>query len=218
MNKDYNKGWEEAFNFILKKLKDADKFADVIEYIQSFRKNEDIKKSAKPQILFTKLDADGKIVLDREKTTYYALHPEELEKASSKQSELFWTASQSDRIPDQSEKAFKENEKHLICITESDKKAYNSLLKKFVQGKTTEMCKAENALMFAEVNDPVIKADMECHPKYWNALGTQLSAMNGTPNGTLLALVTARIDPKNPEAVKKLLEKATLEHFLFNIV
>lgn len=213
MNKDYNKDWEEAFDFILKKLKEADRFVDAIEYIQSFRKNEDIKKSAKPQILFTKLDADGKIVLDREKTAYYALHPEELEKASDKQSEFFWTARQLD-----SEKTFKKNEKHLTCITESDKKAYSTLLKKFVQGKTTEMCKAENVLMFAEVDDPLVKTDMEHYPEYWNALGTQLFAMNDTPNGTLLALVTAQIDPKNPEAIKKLLEKASKEHFLFNIV
>lgn len=170
---EFYKGYKKALSDIKEKLENKNYSKEDVEKLLS-NIGEQKKSDLKPVIYFTKLDKKGNLEFDREKTAYYAAHPEELENLNFEKNKVT-EAAKPTKAPE------------LVRVQEGTAEYAKILDDLGMKRKTLEMCKAENALIYQNLQELDADARGTKDPVYLNALGQQLIFLSQNP-ATLKAL------------------------------
>lgn len=210
---DYEKGYNEAFSYIRKKFEEEDVGPEILGFIDSLYKKptDPVKNNNKPTIYFTTLDKKGNLIADKEKTEYFAAHPDEMETYLANQNSewrefMEWKkAKKSTTVTPPA--------KTLVKVT--DPIRFQQLFEYLTQGKTKKMMEAENKLTFSEIDEEILKKQT---PAYWNALGRQIVDLSSNDRNLVAMYNLCGVDPNDNGAIYKVLKQASEEGFLFDIV
>ena len=190
---EFYKGYKKALSDIKEKLESKNYSKEDVEKLLS-SVGEQKKADLKPKIYFTKLDKKGNLEFDREKTAYYAAHPEELENLNF----------ENNKIPE----GVKPTKVPVLVRVSEGTADYAKILDDLgIQRKTVEMCKAENALIYQNLQELDANARGVKDPYYLNAIGQQLVFLSQNPT-TFKALGNVMgIDPNTETGMTEILNE-----------
>lgn len=189
---EFQKGYDKALKDLAEKLKV--KGIDISDVLIETKKER--TQFAKPTIYFTKLNKKGDLEYDRDKTMYYANHPEELDS---------YFASQRQLVAPKKQKAVR-----LELISNQDPR-YEKVFKDLIGDKTTEMCSAENKLIWQDFRN----IEKGHSPEYLNAFGNQLVFITQNPVGFQAVCEAAGESPDSDDALSKVVDKCVGSELLF---
>lgn len=190
---EFYKGYKKALSDLKEELKEETYSNKSLEKILDGLGKQK-KASLKPIIYFTKLDKKGNLEYDREKTDYYAAHPEELENLKFEDNKAVEDTKQS-KIPE------------LVRVPEGSADYAKVIDNLGVSKKTIELCKAENAIIYSNFQELDTSTLGAKDPRYLNALGQQLIFLSQRP-ATFEALGNVmNIDPSTDAGITKILNE-----------
>lgn len=190
---EFYKGYKKALSDLKEKLKEGTYSNESFEKLLNDM-GEQKKAELKPIIYFTKLDKKGNLEYDREKTSYYAAHPEELENLKFEDKKVA-TKTKQPKAPE------------LVRVKEGSADYARVVDDLGVSKKTVELCKAENAIMYSNFQELDANALGTKDPQYLNALGQQLIFLSQNP-ATFKALgKVMKIDPSTDTGMAEILNE-----------